>query len=230
MWCMASNLKKRGFLVLITLVFCLDGRCEAGILEALKRNYQKKLAMISRSPKAHKPPSTRTSYVPVHHQLHRGVDLSGFGLNTTFGDAIDILRNSTEPPLNIVVLWRDLYENAYIDRDTPIRIEGVEGIKVGFALELLLRAVSSRSAKLGYVVQDSAIIIATRETLPARRFVRVYDIRDLAAGPANFGFGMGAYAGWGRMPGAGGWMNGMRRGYSGSGWSNYSRRNPRRRR
>ena len=227
---MASSLKKSGFLVLITLVLCLDGRCEAGILSALQRNYQKRLAMISRSSKAHKPASAGTSYVPVHHQLHRGIDISGLGLNTTFGDAIDILRNSTEPPLNIVVLWRDLSENANIDRDTPIQIEGVEGIKAGFALELLLSAVSSRSAKLGYVVQGSAIIIATRESLPARRFVRVYDIRDLAAGPADFGFGMGPYLGWGRMPGAGGWMNGMRRGYSGSGLGNYSRENPRRRR
>lgn len=145
---------------------------------------------------------------------------STFTPNTPFGEAIDILRHSTDPPLPIVVLWRDLSENADIDRTTPIGMDGVSGIPLRQHLELLLRSVSAGSAgKLGYVVNKGVITIATQESLPGKRQTRVYHIADLVSPPANYFFfpgpmgpigmyggpfgGMG-YGGYGRPSGYGG--------------------------
>jgi len=144
-----------------------------------------------------------------------------------FGEAIDILRYSTNPPLNIVVLWRDLAEKADIDKTTPIGMDGVSGIPLGKHLELLLMSVSAGStAKLGYVVEKGVIIIATTESLPRKVQTRVYDITDLVAEPANYSWRnmmgpmgpMGSYGGsYGNM-GYGGYGAGMPGyGYGGTG-------------
>ncbi len=141
-----------------------------------------------------------------------------------FGEAIDILRYSTNPPLNIVVLWRNLSEKADIDKTTPIGMDGVSGIPLGKHLELLLLSVSAgSSAKLGYVVDKGLIIIATTESLPKKVQTRVYDITDLVAEPANYSWRnmmgpMGSYGGsYGNM-GYGGYGSGMQGfGYGGAG-------------
>jgi len=132
------------------------------------------------------------------HQSRRTVDLSALTYHTTFSEAIDILRNSTEPPLKIVVLWKDLSENAYVEPDTPIKIDGVSGIRLRTGLELVLMSVYSGFAKLGYVVKGGVIIIATKESLPDKMVTRVYDISYLLSRPARFGFGFapGMVAGW----------------------------------
>jgi hypothetical protein len=115
-----------------------------------------------------------------------------------FSEAVDILRNSTTPPLPIIVLWRQLAEGAGIYRETPIGIDGVAGLRAGQWLDLLTASLSAgASAKLGYVVNKGVITISTRDTLPAPKpITRVYDISDLVAAPARYsfqslGFGMG---------------------------------------
>ncbi|MFQ6035179.1 MAG: hypothetical protein ACE5NM_04945 [Sedimentisphaerales bacterium] len=130
------------------------------------------------------------SNASVYNQLSKIVDLSALTQHTPFGQAIEILRNSTEPALNIVVLWRDLSENAFVEQDTPISMEGVSAIRLRTGLELLLRAVSSSPGDLGYVVQDGVIIVATKESLPRKMVTRIYDIRDLTAPPANYRFAL----------------------------------------
>jgi hypothetical protein len=134
-------------------------------------------------------------------QSRKSVDLSDLTPETSFGEAIDILRNSTEPPLNIIVLWRDLEENSDVDRNTPIGLEAVSGVSLGKNLELMLMSVSADPKSLGYVVEHGVIIIATKDSLPTKRRVRVYDVTDLVGRPANYfspfmGFG-------GMMPGMG---------------------------
>jgi len=151
-------------------------------------------------------------------------DPSRFSQNMPFGEAIDILRYSTNPPLNIVVLWRDLAEKADIDKTTPIGMDGVSGIPLRQHLELLLMSVSAGStAKLGYVVEKGLIIIATTQSLPNKAKTRVYDITDLVAEPANYSWRnmmgpMGSYGGsYGNM-GYGGYGPGMQgSGYGGAG-------------
>jgi len=97
-----------------------------------------------------------------------------------FGQAIDILRNATDPPLPIIVIWKDLDRNADIDRHTPIGMEGVSGVSLYTHLELLLLAVSADSpTKLNYTVSNGVILIATQGNLPVKRSTRVYDISDI---------------------------------------------------
>jgi hypothetical protein len=127
----------------------------------------------------------------IHSQLKQVVDISGLTFDTAFGEAIQVLRNSTKPPLNIVVLWKDLRENAFIDASTPIQIEGISGIPLRYCLELLLRSVSSRRTPVGYIVKNGVIIIGTSQSLHTRKVVRVYDITDLIAGQPSFGFSIG---------------------------------------
>ncbi|MHC4334421.1 MAG: DUF4943 family protein, partial [Planctomycetota bacterium] len=112
----------------------------------------------------------------VRRQLQRVVDLSQWGPEMPFADALEQLKNSVEPPLNMVVLWRDLQENAAIDRTTPINMEGVSGVYLGTALRLLLRSVSASGAEIDFVIKDGIIVIATIEALPNTLETRVYDI------------------------------------------------------
>jgi len=102
-----------------------------------------------------------------------------FNRQMPFAAAIDRIRNCVEPPLQIAVLWRDLYDNADIDRTTPINMDEISGVSIGTALELLLASVSGRYDQLGYVIEDGVITIATVESLPKRLKARVYDIADL---------------------------------------------------
>jgi hypothetical protein len=115
------------------------------------------------------------------------------------GEAIDILRNCTTPPLNIVVLWRSL-DSVGIYRDTPIGIDGLPGLRLGQYLDLLVLSLSAgTSDKIAYTVHGGIITIGVITVLPApRQVTRIYDISDLTAPPANYtlppmGFGGGMY-------------------------------------
>ncbi|MHC4657984.1 MAG: hypothetical protein ACYS83_02250 [Planctomycetota bacterium] len=112
----------------------------------------------------------------VRRQLDEIVDLSGLNPEMSFSDALEELKNSVKPRLNIIVLWRDLEENAEIDRTTPINMDPISVIRLGTALELLLKSISRGVVELGYVVEDGVIIIATKESLPSDMETRVYDI------------------------------------------------------
>jgi len=141
---------------------------------------------------------------PTYRPAYRLADPSTFNRDMPFGEAIEILRNATEPRLNIVVLWKDL-ENAGIYGDTPIGIDGVSGIPLGMQLELLLASVSAGSTeKLGYVVENGIIVVATEDSLPRKMVTRVYDVTDLLGRPANYysipmGMGMGGMGYGGSM-------------------------------
>jgi len=143
---------------------------------------------------------------------------SSFTPEMTFEEAINILRNSTVPKLNIAVLWKDLEQNADIYRDTPIGINGVSKVPLRTHLKLLLMSISAGGTeKLGYVVDDGVIIIATQGSLPKKMKTRVYDIADLVSAPANFRLmpGLGMPFGYGQMP-YGGTVP-----YGGTGYSRY---------
>jgi hypothetical protein len=58
-------------------------------------------------------------------------------------------------------------------------MDEISGVSPGSALKLLLASVSGGYDRLGYVVEDGIIMIATVESLPERWENRVYDISDL---------------------------------------------------
>jgi tetratricopeptide (TPR) repeat protein len=105
----------------------------------------------------------------IHNLLDTTVDLSILTEDTTLEEAIDILRNSVSPPLPIIVRWPDLQDNAFIEKDTLIGIDGVgfRNVLLRTALKQILEAISSGSfSEVGFVVQDGTITVATVESLP----------------------------------------------------------------
>ncbi len=54
----------------------------------------------------------------VYTQLKQRIDLSWLNPNMIFSEAIERLRQSVTPPLNITVLWKDLLDNAEIQTNT----------------------------------------------------------------------------------------------------------------
>ena len=151
--------------------------------------------------------------VAVYGQLEQVVDLSRLSPTMPFSEAIDIVRNSVEPALKVVVLWRDLLDNAEIEPTTAINMDGIPAVRLGTALENLLKAVAGGFADLGYVVENGVITVATVGSLPSKMETRVYDITDLVGEPANFrqmgGMGMMGMGGMGMggMGMGGGFMN-----------------------
>jgi len=109
---------------------------------------------------------------------------SSFTPEMSFRQAIYILRNATSPPVNIVVLWKDLAGNADIDPTTSIGMDGVSGVSMRTHLELLLQAVAGGGPRLGYVVRGNSIVIGTQDNLPERQIARIYDIRDIVQSPS----------------------------------------------
>ena len=164
---------------------------------------------ISQMPKTINKLSSEGRHIPIKRPT---VSPSSFKPDMPFSEAIDILRNSTVPPLNIAVLWKDLQENADIYRDTPIGMNGLSGVPLRTHLKILLMSVSGGAVeKLGFVVDDGVIIIATQSSLPKKVVTRVYDVSDLVSEPANYrlmpGFGMPL--GFGGMPFGGTGFGGM---------------------
>ena len=139
--------------------------------------------------------------------LDEVIDFSPITTDMSLEEAIDLIRTSTDPPLSIIVLWGDLSENAFVEKDSPIEVDGLGDMKLSAGLRAILRSVSSTGfAVVGYVVEDGVITIGTEESLPEKMRTVVYDVADLLRPPSmNFqpsigsrlGGGMGGYSGGG---------------------------------
>jgi len=174
------------------------------------KNWKEIIAKPTRQPD--EPIGLDPADVAVYQQLDTVVDLSELTPTMPLGEAIEIIKNSVKPQLNIIPLWRDLYDRAQIDQTTQINMDGLPAIRLVTGLEYLLKAVSGGFADLGYVVENGVITIATIESLPSKLETRVYDITDLLGEPASFfqmptmmGFGGGGYGGGGGGYGGGGY-------------------------
>lgn len=121
----------------------------------------------------------RKTFASLEKQLETPVDFSHWTRDTTFGQAIDDVKSSVDPPLRLIVLWKDLNESAAIDQDTAIGMDGISGVPLGVALKSLLMAVAGNPGQLGYVVEGGVITVATKDSLKEKWQTRVYDIRDL---------------------------------------------------
>lgn len=169
-------------------VSSLIGNDEAMIPYADELTHPKDWRDIIASPfRKPEPPIGRTEAdAAVDKQLDEIVDLSQLTPETPFGEAIEMLKNSVDPPLKIFVNWRDLSDNADIDQTTPIHMDPISTVQLKKALELLLEAVSGGFANIRYVVEGGVIKIATAESLPPVMETLVYDITDLISRPADF--------------------------------------------
>ena len=121
----------------------------------------------------------------IYKQLNQTVDLSGLTPDMSFERALDELKYSVDPPLNVFVDWKDLFDNADIDQSTPIIMEPIPAVRLGTALKLLLKAVSNDFAKFDYTVEDGIICIATVDSLPSKLETIIYNVSDLANNQAD---------------------------------------------
>ena len=101
----------------------------------------------------------------IREQLDKVVDLSVLTPEMPLSEAVDILRKSVEPPLNIVVLWNDLTDSLSVEPSTPINIDGMPSVRLGTALDLLVKGIPSRGAKAMWRIKGDAIVIATAAAL-----------------------------------------------------------------
>ena len=92
------------------------------------------------------------------------MDLSVLKPATPFKEAVEVLRKSVGPPLNIVVFWNDVMDQLSIEPTTPINIDGLPQVKMGTALDLLVKGLT-REAKLMWRIKDDTIVIGTAATL-----------------------------------------------------------------
>jgi len=161
---------------------------ESAIPYAAELTYPKNWREIAASPyrQPEGPIGQDPADAAVYKQLDEVVDLSEFTSEMPLGEAIGVLKNSVDPPLKIVVLWKDLYDNADIDQTTPINMDAISAVPLGAAMKLLLDSVSGGFANLGYVVENGVITIATKESLPSPLITLVYDVTDLLGRPADY--------------------------------------------
>lgn len=127
------------------------------------------------------------------------IDMSLFEPDMRFEDAIDIVRNSVDPPLPIAVMWREIEANAFIDKDTPIGFTSSGKMTPGGALRLLLSSMGEIGTGLQYAIGDGIITIASTEMELRKKTLGVYDISQLVASqqmPMMYGGG-----GYGNMYG-----------------------------
>ena len=142
--------------------------------------------------------------------LRGTTDVSQIREETTFEEALEIIRHAVAPPLPMVVMWKDIEENAFIEKTTPVGIEGLGNTTLGQALKLVLLSVSSRGEGLEYVVEEGTITIASEAMgLGDRRYTRAYDAGEVLATPAGLSGMMGMYGGGGGGGGYGGGYGGM---------------------
>jgi tetratricopeptide (TPR) repeat protein len=162
---------------------------ESGIPFAEELTYPKNWREIIQKP-TRQPDKTIIGVDPadilVYEQLDRVVDLSQLAPSMTFGEVINILKNSVEPPLQIQPNYRDLLENADIEPTIEANMDPLPRVQLRRALEILLDQVSGGLVELNYTVKDGIIQIATIQTLPPEMETRVYDITDLISQPANY--------------------------------------------
>ncbi|NQV35980.1 MAG: hypothetical protein HQ515_25030, partial [Phycisphaeraceae bacterium] len=135
----------------------------------------------------------------VYEQLDAIVGMSDLTAELPASAAFEILRESVSPPIQIVVLWKDLFENAEIEPTTPIDMDGLADVRLGTALENLLDALGGGFYELAYVVEGGVVKVGTIETLPQKLETRIYDITDLVQAPST-----GMTGGGGMMGGRGG--------------------------
>jgi len=131
-------------------------------------------------------PPAEAAAASTDMRLDSRIDLSSITADTPFGRAIEVLRNSTRPPINIMVFWNDLRDNAGIDRHTPVGAELIPGVSLRKNLETMLASLSAGRVKLDYAVVDGVVVIATKDFLPKKMLRNTYDITDLSARPADY--------------------------------------------
>lgn len=101
----------------------------------------------------------------MEHQLDQIVDLSVLAPEMSASEAFDVIRMCVDPPLNLVVLWKDTLDQAEVEPSTPIDLDPLPEVRVGTGLEMICKSLGGAYYHLGYQIRDDVIVVASRETL-----------------------------------------------------------------
>jgi hypothetical protein len=103
----------------------------------------------------------------VRTVLDKKIDISGLAQGSALKDAFDIFSRAASPSLKIDVKWDDLSENAFIQPDAAIRIDGISTIKsisLTQAIRLLLYdTICGSLSGINCKVENDTLTIASRD-------------------------------------------------------------------
>ncbi|NLZ04809.1 MAG: hypothetical protein GXY19_06530 [Phycisphaerae bacterium] len=120
---------------------------------------------LGRSAASSSPGSSR-----IREQLSTTVDVSALTPEMPFAEAIELLKNSVEPPLPIVVLWKELQESCDIEPPTPIGMDGPPPVKLETALKTVLEAVSGgQRPAVSYQIDNDVVVVRLKDLQTAER-------------------------------------------------------------
>lgn len=156
-------------------------------------------------------PNSETNIITLRDLLETTVNLSEIHTETTLEEAIDLVRNSVNPPLPLIVLWGDLERNAFLEKDTPVEVDGFRQIKLQQGLKIILQSVTRSRSQLYLAIEGGVITLGTENSFGNKRETRVYSVADLSNPPAF-------YMGYGQSGQQGGYGNSMSAYGSGTGY------------
>jgi len=116
--------------------------------------------------------------------------LAGLQEGVSLEEAIDIFRHSTNPPLNIVVLWNQL-ALANVEPYSTVTFNAMGGVSLKTNLELTLGSISRAQETIDFWVKDGIIIIGLADQKPFEKVTRLYNVMDITSPPSTGGMGMG---------------------------------------
>jgi len=132
---------------------------------------------IEQAAKAEEPIRLDPDDQAIYDQLDKQVDLSMLSPDMPFEDAIEALKDAVDPPLPVVVLWRDLLDNGDVDADAPIMINPPAPVRLGTGLQKVLEGVSGGFAELDYTVDAGVVTVATVDGLRVTGMeTRIHDV------------------------------------------------------
>jgi hypothetical protein len=167
-------------------------------VEKQPKKQQKKTILyrpVSTLSKPHKQPESLVKHsrvvksrsVTIGELLGREIDCSMLTENTPLSEALELLCESVQPRLPLLIRWDDLQAYAFIEKDTPIGVEGFGSMKLGYALSHILQAVAGREPKPALIAEGGILILGSNEMLLKHKATRVFDVKDLLAVPSTEG-------------------------------------------
>jgi hypothetical protein len=140
------------------------GKYERDVTDLLEfKEHQRDLAENAVEEAIGAKPDASDRGMQLNAALQTVVDLSALSPDMPFSEAIEYLKNASEPPLPIVVMWKELIEDCEIEPTTPIDMDGLPSVKLETALRTLLAAVSGGVTDISYQIDDDVIIIREEE-------------------------------------------------------------------
>ena len=123
--------------------------------------------------------------IPISALLDTTVDCSMLSDDTPLSEALTLLAESVQPRLPLLILWKDLQVNGFIEKETPIGVEGLGQIKLRQAMNIILRSVSAGGSRLVLFTEGGMITLGTEQTLLSNKLTRVFAVEDLLAPPST---------------------------------------------